>query len=101
MISPEWLFKEQQAAIEKQFNKIYNPKTLKQLARKNIKINDKDLDKELARRMINPNYFIDENLKIGFKINLESHDVNHAKSLLNVIPSFPDIGIEIRKFLKS
>ena len=45
--------------------------------------------------MINPSYFIDENLKIGFKVNLESHNFNHANSLLNIIPNFPDIGIEI------
>ena len=53
--------------------------------------------------MINPYYFIDENLKIGFKINLESHNVNHANSLLNIIPNFPDIGIEtryVKKILK-
>ena len=46
--------------------------------------------------MINPNFFIDENLKIGFKINLESHKINHAISLLNIEPNFPDIGIETR-----
>ena len=53
--------------------------------------------------MINPYYFIDENLTIGFKINLESHNINHANSLLNIIPNFPDIGIEkryINKILK-
>ena len=46
--------------------------------------------------MIKPNFFIDENLKIGFKTNLESHNINHASSLLNIIPRFPDIGIETR-----
>ena len=46
--------------------------------------------------MINPYYFIDENLNIGFKINLESHNTNHANSLLNIIHIFPDIGIETR-----
>ena len=46
--------------------------------------------------MINPFYFIDENLKIGFKINLESQNVGDATSLLNIIPNFPDIGIETR-----
>ena len=39
-------------------------------------MNDKELDKEIAKKMINPYYFIDENLKFGFKINLESHNVN-------------------------
>ena len=46
--------------------------------------------------MINPYYFIDENLKIGFKINLESHNINHANSFLNIEPNFPDIEIETR-----
>ena len=46
--------------------------------------------------MINPNSFIDENLKIGFKIILESHNVNHTNSLLNIEPNFPIIGIEAR-----
>ena len=53
--------------------------------------------------MINPYYFIDENLKIGFKINLRSHNINHATSFFNIIPNFPDIGIEkryVNKILK-
>ena len=103
MILPEWLFKEERSRIKKKIQKVYNPKTLQQLARQNIKMNDKELDKEIAKKMINPYYFIDENLKIGFKINLESHNINHANSLLNIIPNFPDIGIEkryINKILK-
>ena len=51
--------------------------------------------------MINPLYFFDENLRIGFKINLESHNVNHANSLLIKTPSFPDAGIETRYVKKS
>ena len=50
--------------------------------------------------MIDPYYFIDENLKIGLKINLESHNINHANSLLNIEPNFPDIGIETRHINK-
>ena len=41
---PEWLFKEKQAPIKK----VYNPKTLKEIARQIKKLNDKKLDKELA-----------------------------------------------------
>ena len=103
MIIPERLFKEEGSPIKKKIQKVYNPKTLQQLARQNIKMNDKELDKEIAKKMINPYYFTDENLKIGFKINLESHNINHANSLLNIIPNFPDIGIEkryINKILK-
>ena len=80
MIIPDWLFKEEQAHIKKKIQKVYNPKTLQQLAKQNIKMNDKELDKEIAKKMINPYYFLDENLKIGFKINLESHNINHANS---------------------
>ena len=46
--------------------------------------------------MINPNYFVDENLRIGFKIYIESFNIIHTNSLLNFIPHFPDIGIEAR-----
>ena len=53
--------------------------------------------------MINPYYFINENLKIGFKNNLESHNINHATSILTITPKYPDFGIEtiyINKSLK-
>ena len=63
MVIPEWFFKEEKSPIKKKIQKVYNPKTLKQLAREKIKLDDK----ELAKIMINPYYFIDENLKNGFK----------------------------------
>ena len=96
MIIPDWIYKEERSPIKKQIKKIYNPNTLQQLARQNIKTNDKELDKETAKKMINSYYFIDENLKIGFQINLKSHNINHANSLLNIEPNFLDIGIETR-----
>ena len=92
MIIPEWLFKQEKAPIKKKIQKVYNSKTLKQLAREKIKLDDK----ELAKILINPYYFIDENLKIGFKINLESHNFSHANSILTITPKFPDFGIEFR-----
>ena len=46
--------------------------------------------------MINPYYFFDKNLKIGFKINLESHNFSHANSILTILPKFPEFGIEFR-----
>ena len=46
--------------------------------------------------MNNPYYFIDKNLKIGFKINLESHIICDANSILTIIPIFPDFGIEVK-----
>ena len=50
--------------------------------------------------MINPYCFADENLKIGFRSILESHNFNHANSLLNFIPNFPHIRIETRFIIK-
>ena len=89
---PEWFFKEEKSPIKKKIQKVYNPKTLKQLAIEKIKLDDK----ELAKIMINPYYLIDKNLKIGFKINLESHNFSHANSILTIIPKFPEFGIEFR-----
>ena len=96
MIIPEWLFKEERTPIKKQMKKVYNPKTLKQIARQSIKMKDKELDKELAKKMINPYYFIDENLKNSFKITLESHIIDRANSILTITPNFPEFGIELR-----
>ena len=93
MIIPEWSFQE---PVENKIKKIYNPKPLKQLARDNIRLDDKQLNKELAKKMINPYYFTDRNLKVGFKINLDSHHINHANSKLTIIPYHPEFGIEVR-----
>ena len=93
MIIPEWLFQE---PVENKIKTIYNPKSLKQLARNNIKLDDKQLNKELAKNMINPYYFTDRALQVGFKINLDSHNINHASSKLTIIPNHPEFGIEFR-----
>ena len=74
-IIPEWLFKEN---IENK--KIKNPKSLKQRARDNIKLDDMQLNKELAKKMINPYYFTDRALRVGFNITLGSHHTNNANS---------------------
>ena len=93
MILPEWLFQE---PIENENEKINNPKSLKQIARDNIKLDDKQLNKELAKRMLIPSYFTDKNLKVGFKINLDSHHIIHANSTLTITPKYPEFGIEDR-----
>ena len=93
MIIPDWLFQE---LVENKNKNIYNPKSLKQLARDNIKLDEKQLNKELAKKMINPYYFTDRNLKIGFNITMESHHINHAISKLVVKPNYPEFGIEFR-----
>ena len=96
MIIPDWLFKQEQTPIRKKIQKVYNPRTLKQLAREKIILDDK----ELAKMMINPYYFIEENLKNGFKINLESHNISHANSILTITPNVPEFGIEFRYIKK-
>ena len=45
MMIPEWFFKEEQPPFKKQIKKVHNPKTLKKIARKKIKLHDKELDK--------------------------------------------------------
>ena len=96
MIIPDWLFKQEQTPIKKKIQKVYNPKTLKQLAGEKIKLDDQ----EIAKMMIDPYYFIDENLKIGFKINLESHNISHAISILTITPIFSEFGIKFRYIIK-
>ena len=46
--------------------------------------------------MINPYYFFEENLKIGFKNNQISHNNIHANSILTITPNFPEFGIAFR-----
>ena len=92
MIIPEWFFEEDRTPFKKKIQKVYNPKTLKQIAREKIELDDKDL----AKMMINPYYFIEENLKLGFKNNLENHNISHANSILTTTPNFSKFGIEFR-----
>ena len=50
MIIPEWLFKEEQAPVKNKFNKVYNPKTIKQISRENDKkMTGNKIKKELKR----------------------------------------------------
>ena len=96
MIIPEWFSQE---PIENKIKKMYNPKSLTQIARANIKLDDKNLNKELAKKMLNPYYFTDRNLRVGIKINLDSHHINHANSKLTIAPNFPELGNEVLLFL--
>ena len=93
MIIPEWLFRE---PIENKIEKIYNPISLKKLARNKMNLDDKQLNKELARKMINPYYFSDRNLQVAYKINLDSHHINHLNSKLTIISNFENTGVEFR-----
>ena len=93
IIIPEWLFQE---PVESKIKKTYNPISLRQLARDNIRLDDNQLNKELARRMINPYYFTDRNLKVAYKINLDSHNLLYTNSKLTITPTFQEFGIEVR-----
>ena len=93
MTIPEWLFQE---PIENKIEKIYNPTSSKQVARDNLKLHDKQLNKELAKKLINPKYFTDRNLQLGFKLNLDGHHINPANSKLTVIPFYSELGVEVR-----
>ena len=49
--------------------------------------------------MLNPYYLTHRKLKVGFKINLDSHLINHANSKLTITPNYSEFGIEVR-FIK-
>ena len=51
MIIPEKLFQE---PVENKFNKIHNPRSLKQRARDNIRLDDRQSNGEIDKRMLNP-----------------------------------------------
>ena len=93
MIIPEWLFKE---PIDSK--KMYNPKPLRQIAQNKIILNDKQLNKELAKKMNNPYYFTDRALR--FNITLESHHISHANSKIFINANYPEFGIEVRCYSK-
>ena len=97
MVIPEWLFEE---PIENKIKKIYNPQSLKKLARDNIRLDESQLNKELAKKMIDPYYFTDRNLRVGFKINLDCQNLHHTNSKLTIIPNHPEFGIEVRYIIK-
>ena len=46
--------------------------------------------------MINPYYFTDRTLQVGFNITVKSPHINHANSKLTTEPKFSAIGIESR-----
>ena len=59
----------------------------------NTKVNDKELYKKSAGKIINPFYFTDEVLKIGFEISLNSDKIDHSNSIVSFIPIHLDIGV--------
>ena len=88
MIIPDWLFRK---PIENISRRIYNPKPIREIAREKIKIDDKQPNKELAEKMINPYYFTDRILKTAFNTALDSHHINHITSKLFITPKKSEI----------
>ena len=93
MIIPEWLLQEH---IANQIKKINNPKPLKQIVGDDIKLDDKQLEKELATKATNPYYVTDRALRVRSNITVESHHLNHANSKITITPNYPEVGIEVR-----
>ena len=71
-------------------------KPLKQRARNNSKLDDKQFNTKRAKKMINPYYFTDGVLQVGFKITLESHQIIHANSKLIIKPNYREFRNEVR-----
>ena len=63
---------------------VNNPKSLKELARDKIKLNNRELNKEIGKKMFNPYYFKNKNLYNILKINLDSHHINHLNSKIKI-----------------
>ena len=89
---PQWLFKQ---PLENK-KTIYNPKPLTPIARHNINVDDKQLNKKLANRMLNPYYFTDRALRFGFIIKLDGHHIIRTNSKIIIKPNYPEFGIEVR-----
>ena len=67
---------------------------MKQIARKNFEVDDKQLSEKLAKTNINPSYFSGGAVQVGFKIILDSHKISHANSEIIILPNFPELPIE-------
>ena len=84
LIIPYNFFNENLSSSSKISTKKYNPLKLSDLARDKIKLNDRELNKEIVEKMLNPYYFKNKNLYNILKINLDSHHVNHLNSKLTI-----------------
>ena len=93
LIIPKWLFQE---PIENKPSRISNPIPLRARTRDNIKLDDKQLNREIATKILNPFFFTDRILQVTFNITLKSHHINRSKSKLTIKPNFAEFGIEFR-----
>ena len=68
-----------------------NSKALKQIARDNIKIDDKQLDKILAKKLIKPFYFTDRILNTEYNITLDNHQINYINTKITRKPNYLEL----------
>ena len=90
-VIPEWLFHEPFEKLNNIPRKLFNPKPLKQIAKENNQSNDKQLNEELAKKMLNVYYSTEKASQFGFIITLDSHHTSHANSILTIKSSYPEI----------
>ena len=76
--------------------KIYicTPKILREKARDKIKFDHEQVSKEVPEAMINPYYFTDRELEVGFNIALDNHHINHSNSKPTIKPNYSDFGTD-------
>ena len=74
---------------------------MRDIARDNIKIDDKQLSKKLAQKLLNPFHFPDRALQVGFNFILESHNFNLAIFKVTIEPNYPDFGIDLQYINKN
>ena len=72
---PEWLFQE---PIVNKLRERLNPEPFKQKTREDFETDDKKINKELSKKMINLYYFTDRALQVRFNITLDSRRIKHA-----------------------
>ena len=70
---------------------------MKLISQEDIKRHDKKLNKNLAKEMMNPYYFLDTALKVGFNITLDSQHINHANFILTIQPSCSEIQTRLNE----
>ena len=86
MIIPHNFFDENQPSTSRQnSNRIYNFPRLSELARNKIKRDDKQLNKDLAKRMLNQYYFTRRESNHYYEIKLDSDHINHFSSKLTIL----------------
>ena len=88
---PDWLFQELLENPREIQRRIYNPRTLREIAREKFEIDEKLLNKELAEKTINAYYFTDRSSQVGFNITLDNLYINHANSKLTAKPIYSEI----------